>query len=628
MIVALAGHVDHGKTSLVRALTGVDTDRLAEEKRRQLTIDLGFAYADIDGQRIGFVDVPGHHRFIQNMVAGIAGRQYALLVIAADDGVMPQSREHLQILRLLGLAAGVVVLNKADRVATERLDEVAAEVRELATDTFLEGAAILPVSCQTGAGIDALRIHLAAASRDMAGDSAAPSAAFRMAIDRAFTLHGSGLVVTGTVAEGSVVDGARLVLGTTGGPVRVRGLRVQDAPAAAAHAGDRAAVNLAGASLKDTGRGDWLLDPAMRLPVRQFAMRLEVVEDFPRPVRHNAPLHLYHATSHSQGRVLLQSSAPVSPGGNSLVDVVCTPPAQLQVKVGDRVVLRDQDLARTLGGGRVLDLAPWRRRRAPARLARLEAVRPSEPGASLAAHGRLQPVDAALFCQQWNLPASSLAPLVKANQLREVDGHVLHPALAEEAACHIRTTLAAHHRERPHAAGLTAADLAPPTDRDAATVLLLTELAQAGELRLENGRYALAGHRAETPPDVVRLFESVRPFLDTAQPLSLGDIGKRLRRPFDRLERELRALPAFGLAVRVSANRFYLPARLLALADVALQLDAGGPFTVRQFRDAAGIGRNVAIEVLEHFDAKGFTTRRGDNRQVAGSRESVTAGSA
>lgn len=625
MIVALAGHVDHGKTSLVRALTGVDTDRLAEEKRRQLTIDLGFAYANIDGQRIGFVDVPGHHRFIQNMVAGIAGRQYALLVIATDDGVMPQSREHLQILRLIGLSAGVVVLNKADRVATERVDEVAAEVRELAAGTFLDGAAILPVSCQTGAGIDALSGHLAAASRDMAGDTdgAASNAAFRMAIDRAFTLRGSGLIVTGTVAEGSVVDGARLVLGSTGGPVRVRGLRVQDAPAAAAHAGDRAAINLAGASVKDTGRGDWLLDPAMRLPVRQFAMRLEVVEDFPRPVRHNAPLHVYHAASHSQGRVLLQSGAPVPPGGSALVDVVCAPPAQLQVKVGDRVVLRDQDLARTLGGGRVLDLAPWRRRRAPARLTRLEAVRPSDPGASLSAHSRSQPVDAALFCQRWNLPASGLATLVEANQLREVDGHVLHPALAEEAAHHIRTKLAARHRERPHAAGLTATELAPGTSQDSTTALLLTALVQAGELRLENGRYAVASHRAETPPDVLRLFASVRPFLDVAQPLSLGDIGKRLHRPFDRLERELRALPAFGLAVRVSATRFYLPARLLALADVAQQLDAGGPFTVRQFRDAAGIGRNVAIEVLEHFDAKGFTSRHGDNRQVAGNRESV-----
>lgn len=623
MIVALAGHVDHGKTSLVRALTGIDTDRLAEEKRRALTIDLGFAYANIGGQRIGFVDVPGHHRFIQNMVAGIAARQYALLVIAADDGVMPQSREHLQILRLLGIGAGVVALNKADRVAPERLAEVERDVRTLATGTFLDGATILPLSCQTGAGLDALRDHLAAAGKRMAStETVGPASAetFRLPIDRAFALRGSGLVVTGTVAAGGVASDGQLVLGASGKPVRVRGLRVQDAPADTAQPGDRAAINLAGASAQETGRGDWLLAAAAHLPVRQFAMRLTVVDDFPRPVRHNAPLHLYHATSHSQGRLLLQSSAPVPPGATALVDVVCATP--LQVKVGDRVVARDQDLARTLGGGEVIDLQPWRQRRSPSRLARLEAVRPEQPAQTLVAHSRAGPVATADFCQYWNLPAAALSTLAAEQALKQVDGHLLHPALAAEASEHIRSALATHHAQHPDSAGLTAAELAPrPTD--AAVRLMLAALVAAGEVRLENGRHALADHRAAIPPDVLRLFDTVRRLLDSPQPPSLGDIGKRLRRPFAQLERDLRALPAFGLAIRISPNRYYLPAQLLALADVALRLNATGAFTVRQFRDAAGIGRNVAIEVLEHFDAKGFTRREGDNRQVAGDRECV-----
>ena len=623
MIVALAGHVDHGKTSLVRALTGIDTDRLAEEKRRALTIDLGFAYANIGGQRIGFVDVPGHHRFIQNMVAGIAARQHALLVIAADDGVMPQSREHLQILRLLGIRAGVVAVNKADRVGPDRLAEVGREVRALAAGTFLDGAEILPISCQTGTGIDALRDHLAAAGERMATTTESASAeTFRLPIDRAFALRGSGLVVTGTVAAGSVANDAQLVLGGSGKPVRVRGLRVQDAPAQAARPGDRAAINLAGASAQETGRGDWLLAAATHLPVRQFAMRLAVVEDFPRPVRHNAPLHLYHATSHCQGRVLLQSSAPVPPGASALVDVVCATP--LQVKVGDRVVARDQDLARTLGGGEVLDLHPWRQRRTPARLARLQAVRPEQPAQTLAAHSRAQPVAAAAFCQHWNLPAATLAKLAAGQALRTVEGHLLHPTLAAAAAEQIRAALAAHHERHPESAGLTAAELAPEAEHAAAR-LMLAALVDAGEVRLENGRHALAGHRAAVPPEGLRLFDTVRRLLDSPQPPSLGDLGKRLRRPFAQLERDLRALPAFGLAIRVSANRYYLPAQLLALADVAQRLNAAGAFTVRQFRDAAGIGRNVAIEVLEHFDAKGFTRRQGDTRQVAGDRAGVAA---
>ena len=620
MIVALAGHVDHGKTSLVRALTGIDTDRLAEEKRRALTIDLGFAYANIGGQRIGFVDVPGHHRFIQNMVAGIAARQHALLVIAADDGVMPQSREHLQILRLLGIRAGVVAVNKADRVGPARLAEVGREVRTLAAGSFLAEAPVLPISCQTGTGLEALRDHLAGAAKRMAANEAvgpASAETFRLPVDRAFALRGSGLVVTGTVAAGSVASDAQLVLGASGKPVRVRGLRVQDAPAEVARPGDRAAINLAGASAQETGRGDWLLAAAARLPVRQFAMRLAVVDDFPRPVRHNAPLHLYHATSHSQGRVLLQSSAPLSPGASAVVDVVCASP--LQVKVGDRVVARDQDLARTLGGGEVLDLQPWRQRRSPARLARLQAVRPGQPAQTLAAHSRAQPVVAAAFCQHWNLPATTLAKLAAEQELRAVDGHLLHPTLAAATAEQIRTALATHHEQQPESAGQTATELAPGAGRTAAH-LMLAALVAAGEMRLENGRYALAGHRAAIPPEVLRLFDTVRRLLDSPQPPSLGDLGKRLRRPFAQLERDLRALPAFGLAIRISANRYYLPAQLLALADVAQQLNAAGAFTVRQFRDAAGIGRNVAIEVLEHFDAKGFTRREGDSRQVAGDR--------
>ncbi len=614
MIVALAGHVDHGKTSLVRALTGVDTDRLAEEKRRALTVDLGFAYADIGGRRIGFVDVPGHHRFIQNMVAGIAGRQHALLVVAADDGVMPQSREHLQILRLLGVGAGVVAVNKTDRATAERVAAVVREVRELAAGTFLQDAPILPLSCRTGAGVDALRGHLAAAGE--APEATTPSA-FRLAIDRAFALRGSGLVVTGTVAGGSVAADDRLALGRSGKPVRVRGIRVQDAPAVRATAGDRAALNLGGASTADTGRGDWLLDPKMLLPVRQFALRLSVLADFPRPIRHGAPVHVYHATSHSQGRALLQGGAAVAPGGSALLDLACDRP--LLVKVGDRVVLRDQDLARTLGGGRVVDVAPWRRRRQPQRLARLEAVRLDAPAATLAALGRTQPVPAAAFRQHWNLTGEGLAALAEEHGLRLHGDHLLHPALADEAAAAVRAALAAHHRERPESAGLAAADLAGAAADGEAIRLMLAALVDRGEVRLENGRYALADHRAAVPPEVLRTFEAVRRSLDSTQPPSLGDVAKRLGRPYERLERAMRALPAFGLAVRISANRYYLPQRLAELAEAAERLDAGGPFSVRQFRDSTSVGRNVVIEVLEHFDAVGFTRRQGDSRTVVGS---------
>lgn len=623
MIVTLAGHVDHGKTSIVRALTGIDTDRLAEEKRRGLTIDLGFAYADIDDARIGFVDVPGHHRFVHNMVAGVAGHQYALLVVAADDGVMPQSREHLQILHLLGLTAGVVVVNKTDRVEPTRVEQVQQDIRALIAGSFLEGADIVPLSCETGTGIDHLRSHLSAAVRSRPDDR--DSSPFRLAIDRAFTLRGSGVVVTGTVVTGTVAVEDRLVLGSTGKPVRVRGLHVQDTVAPAAAAGDRAAINLAGAASDEVARGDWLLDPTMREPVRQFAAELAVVDDFPRVVRHNAPAHVYHAASHSQARILLLASAPVAPGTGTIIDVACGEP--LQVKVGDRVVFRDHDLERTLGGGRVLDLGiPATRRRQDARQQRLTATRPGDAGKTLAALAAWRPVAADAFARHWNLRGQRVKELARSAGLQALDGHLLHPNLVAESTRHIEKILAAHHQRYPHSGGLGAENICTGDEAmRLARRLALAAGVEAGALRTAGGRYAIASHQATIPPDVRRLFREVETLLDSIQPPSLGDIAKRLKRSFQAFERDLRALPAFGLTVRVSDTRHYLPTRLLELAEVAIRLDADGPFTVRQFRDATGVGRNAVIEVLEHFDAKGLTRRTGNTRRVVGERSLLAA---
>ena len=635
MIVALAGHVDHGKTSIVKALTGVDTDRLAEEKRRGLTIDLGFAYADIDGHRIGFVDVPGHHRFVHNMVAGIAGRQYALLVVAADDGVMPQSREHLQILNLLGLTAGAVALNKVDRVDASRLVAVQRQIRALTAGSFLEQAKILELSCANGQGVAALRHHLAnetdptnAPTSLLADQAAAP---FRLPIDRAFNVRGSGLVVTGTVVSGSVTVGDQVAVGSSERTVRerivrertvrVRGLHVQSAPATSTSAGDRAAVNLAG-SIDEVGRGDWLLAPQTAQASKRFAAALSVVDDFPRRLKHNAPVHIYHATSHSQGRVLLIDSAALAAGNRAIVDVATQ--RELHVKVGDRIVLRDHDLERTLGGARILEVEAPARRRPAARRNRLANIRPDDPAATLTALARHEPISLVAFARHWNMASELARRLAADSGLRLVDEEALHPDLVAQATATVRVELETHHRQHPASAGLASSQLGAGIG-NATTRCALALLVDAGTLRLDGGHYALASHRATIPDDVLRLFAAVEASLDSKQPPSLGDIGKRLQRPFAALERQMRALPAFGLAIRISENRYYLPQRLLELAAVASELAAAGPFTVRQFRDAAGVGRNIVIEVLEHFDAKGFTRRDGDTRTVVGEPAVVVA---
>ena len=614
MIVTLAGHVDHGKTSIVRALTGVDTDRLAEEKRRGLTIDLGFAYADIGGHRIGFVDVPGHHRFIHNMVAGVTGRQFALLVVAADDGVMPQSKEHLQILRLLGLRRGLVALNKVDRVEARRVGEVRAQLGALTAGSFLHDAPIAEVSCETGVGIDSLRSHLGAAAHKARPGGNQAARPFRLAIDRAFSIRGSGLVATGTVASGRVAPGDRLALGSTGKLARVRGLHVQDESADSACAGDRAAINLAGVALDEVGRGDWLLAPDTREQHSGFVVELDVVDDFPRPVKHNVPVHVYHATSHALGRLLLLGGGAVKAGGSGRVDVLCRAP--LHVKVGDRLVFRDQDLERTLGGGRVIDLdVPRTRRRSAERAARLDGIEPDDPGASLARLSAIAPVATDAFARAWNLGPGTVDELAVRHRLQQFSAHWLAPSVAARGSREVERDLAKHHQARPESEGLTLDELA---GRDDAKRLLIAALVEANTLRAANGLLSLASHSASVPEKVGRLFTEVEPMLDSAQPPSLGDMAKRLRRPFGAFEQEMRTLPAFGLAVRISPTRYYLPARLRELANAAVVLERGGPFTVRQYRDATGVGRNVVIEVLEHFDAKGFTRRQGDARKIVG----------
>lgn len=619
MIVTLAGHVDHGKTSIVRALTGIDTDRLDEEKRRGLTIDLGFAYADFGGVRVGFVDVPGHHRFIHNMVAGVGRRQHALLVVAADDGVMPQTREHLQILALIGLAGGVVALNKIDRVVPARVAEVRSQIHALAADTFLGDAPVIEVACQDGRGIAALRHHLAGAAKRHAVERAALQ--FRLAVDRAFSVRGAGVVVTGTVASGTARPGDALAIAASGRPTRLRGLRVQDAAAELAVEGDRAAMNLAGIDLADVARGDWIVAPEAAGTTASAAVDLQVLQDFPRAVRHWAPVHAYVATSHTQARVALLEGSPVPPGGCALVDVVFD--ERIHLKAGDRLILRDQDLGRTLGGGVVIDpRTPAGRRRAGVRQARLAALREADAATALKQLARLDVVELTTFQADWNLTAAGAADAARCADVAQRGDRLMDGERLANLRQAVLDAITRHHATKPESQGMTPHALARALEASAAAVdWAIEDLVESEAIRSRSGHFALAGHVTEVPPNLAQLFERVRPVLDTIQPPSLGDLAKSLGRPLPHLEKDLRALAGLGFLTRVSANRYYLKERLLELVTIAQRLDADGPFSVRQFRDASGVGRNVVIEVLEHLDRHGVTRREGDLRQVVGDAE-------
>src|SRR5215469_2433677 len=462
MILATAGHIDHGKTALIQALTGVDADRLPEEKRRGLTIDLGFAYATLpDGIELGFVDVPGHERFLTNMLAGMLSIDRVLLVVAADDGPRPQTLEHLDILALIGVGEVTGVITKIDRVERPRTAAVAAETEALLARAGFVQPAIFEVSSRTGEGIAALGGHLQRSAQSAACNRAAPSAPglFRMPIDRAFTLPGIGLVVTGTIVTGTVATGDRLVVSPKGIPVRVRGLHGHNRPIETAAAGDRCAINVVGSFAEgaEPGRGDWIVAAERHAPTTRLDLSLRVSRYGQAPLRDGLPVHLHLGTSDTVGRVAVLGAREIVPGGTGFVQIDLEHP--IGALCGDRAVLRDHAARRTLAGGRVVDpFAPRRGRRQPARLGVLEALARTDPAQAL---DRLLAVkgvvDLSAFALARNLTPSEL------DRLTEGGDHLrVGPARAPVAVTserlellgeNIIEALGAWHHAQPDALG-------------------------------------------------------------------------------------------------------------------------------------------------------------------------------
>ncbi len=411
MIVATAGHVDHGKTALVRALTGVDTDRLPEEKKRGLTIDLGFAYHPLDDDHVlGFVDVPGHERFVRNMLAGVGSIDLALVVVAADDGVMPQTREHTAILDLLGVTECIAVVSKVDMVDADRAEVVSVQIDELLSGTGMRGAEIHQVSALSGTGVETL----AGALRERALGLAARAAngRFRLCVDRAFMLKGAGLVVTGTVHAGVAHRGERLIVTPSGHEARIRGIHAQDRPAEQARAGQRCALNLSGRDIESGAvtRGDWIVDRALHAATDRIDVRLKVLTDEARALRHWTPVHAHLAASHSTARIAVLETGSIAPGDGGRVQIVLDHP--LHALAGDRIVIRDQSATRTVGGGTVIDpFSPRRGRARPARLAWLDAIelRASDCVGADAA-GQENALDARRTRERWFGSGSEQAP--------------------------------------------------------------------------------------------------------------------------------------------------------------------------------------------------------------------------
>lgn len=611
MIIGTAGHVDHGKTSLIRALTGVETDRLPEEKRRGMTIDLGYAYAG----DLGFVDVPGHERFVHTMLAGAGGIDAALLVVAADDGVKPQTIEHVAILDLLGIDRGVVAISRAD-LAPDRIERVAAEIRHLLAPTSLAGLPILPVSALTGDGVDAARTalrNLGARPRERDGFP-------RLAIDRAFLIAGAGVVVTGTLIAGEIAVGDRLVLSPSGVAVRVRGLHAQNLPAERAFAGQRVALNLVGAEKAEIARGDFLLAADIHAPTNRLDARIRLLPGA-RALRADTPMHLHLAAAHVTARVA-PLGGTIAPGEVGWVRLVLERP--IAALAGDRLVLRDAAATATLGGGMVLD--PWpplRGARQPARLATLDALGRADPLPELLDLGWL---DWAPFARGRNWrPAAQEAALAAARGALCGGFAASAAALAGlQAAQH--AVLASLHREYPEQPGLTPDRLRaalPGKPPRALAAALLEQALRVGDLRQDGAFLCLAGHRARLSAADEALWELVRAELatDRLRPPRLRDIAPRARLSEPLLRASLRRFARLSWIVEVAPDHFFLRESLAEIVAGAAALAAeDGEITAARLRDRLGIGRNLVIQLLEFLDVQGVTYRRGDIRHLRADR--------
>jgi len=629
MIIGTAGHIDHGKTTLVKALTGVDADRLPEEKARGITLDLGYAYApQSDGSVLGFIDVPGHEKLIHNMLAGATGIDFVLLVVAADDGPMPQTREHLELLDLLGLNRGAVALTKCDAVDPQRVIAARGEVEALLVGTSLEGSPLFALSATTGDGVAELRCHLEAVAADLNRRDAAGR--FRLAIDRCFTLPGVGTVVTGTAFSGRVGAGDTATIfpaGREGYTARVKSLHVQDRPAASGQAGDRCALALNGDfEKKDIKRGMWLVDPAAARPLTRFQAEIHVPAT-QAALKHWTPVHVHLGAADITGRVALLEGDQLAPGVMALAEIMLDHET-LTVR-GDRFVLRDASAQRTIAGGRVLDcFPPSRHKRSPARLALLAALRDDDPATSLRMMARqsVAGIDLGRFAINWNLADEVADALWQSAALRVVrDGAKQIGFTAagwQILADRLLAALAAEHQRAPDMVGVERdrlRRLAMPTLARSAFDALVGELLAAGRLAASRAWLHLPEHQATLAAGDRDLFVVLKPLLDAAPfgPPRVRDVAMASGTPEDLVRQLFRRVARAGEIYSVAHDHYFTEVAVAQLAALVAELNAElGAARAADLRDRIGGGRKVAIHILEFFDRIGYTRRVRDEHVV------------
>ena len=614
-IVGTAGHIDHGKTSLVKALTGIDADRLEEEKRRGITIDLGFAHLQLTpALRLGFVDVPGHERFVKNMLAGVGGIDLVLFVIAADESIKPQTREHFDICRLLGIPRGVIALTKADLVDADILGLVRLEVEEMVQGSFLEGAAMVPVSSATGAGLDDLRRELALAAEAAPGKSA--GGYFRLPIDRVFSVKGFGTVVTGTLISGSVTKEQSVEVYPRERLLRVRGVQVHDKPAERAVAGQRTAVNLADIEPAELSRGDVLSEPGKFHPVTRIDCRLQLLPSA-KPLKHRAPIHFHAGTAEIGGEVrLLNGATLLDPGAAALVRIVLKQPALLLP--GDRFIIRMFSPVITIGGGVVIDLPSNPRTTGAAqRLAALEASDDAGRIALLVRESEFGVDGKALVARTGMTEARLKAAVARTKLTALADSWYVDPEWFQAARGKLVAAVRKFHRENPLVPGIAKQDLRGRVMARVPPFVLDALLAAAAELVVEGETVRLKTHTVVLQEDEERALAAIERTFESAglavpamaEALAASGVeSKRARTLLEALVKKKRL-------VRINAELVFHASALERLRQI-LAPRKSQQFGVGEFKEWTGISRKYAIPLLEYLDREHITRREGDRRLI------------
>ncbi|MDX1491901.1 MAG: selenocysteine-specific translation elongation factor [Pseudohongiellaceae bacterium] len=647
MIVVTAGHVDHGKSTLVQALTGRSTDRLSVEKERGLSIELGYAYLHFNAggsreETISFVDVPGHVDYINNMLTGVNQASAALLVVSAVEGIKPQTVEHLHILDLLDIKKGIIALTFADKVSQEKLADIEQQVLTLSASSSLRSAPILPVSATHNLGISSLTAYLKTLRINQLPNFSFQDRYFRFTIDRRFTLKGVGTVITGTVLAGSVTRDSQLVLAKNGKKVRVKSIHQDSDSVERAIQGDRVALAI-NVNVEEVHRGDYLCKPSLAVPSRVLACRIRLapnaqIEELQKRGK-NCYLHLYVGSRHTLVQARLLSAAHDS----YLVQLRSN--EDLFVCYGDRVIIRNADMQKTLAGGYVIDpFAPRKKPTAPIHLMTLEAldnsdrealaklIEISEYGVSIEKFTIARNVHPALVEKHLNslvrtAPKFEFFNIGSKNSVGIPLPTILSNTFYSRHSANIVKALASDHENMPMRAGLNTVQLMSATNFSGKPALfnaICSQMMTQKALARSGALYHLPEHQPTIDKNAIELLHSIKPHLQEAGfvPPRVFELIDLTKLPQSILEERLRANVHAGKLVQVSRNRFYLPETVRALEAFIEGLIHESGYTglsVIEFRDKSGIGRNLCIEILEFFDRHGLTRRRGNVRYLRGS---------